>query len=292
MTTANRVTSVPVAVRPRTIEHRGAGARSRAAPRPRAPLRRARAARASRWHPQSPRFALDAPALLARARACAATSDSTTRVPCSHASCSTGSSSWRPASQPRERGDRMDPHQADPENPGGAARRADQGAALRAHRGRRRASAARAARPARWPRRPLLEARRRRRGRAAHRCRAAARAAAARVRPGRRRPSRSISRALGQVLDAADARSPSGSRTSTSPSSTCCSRWPHGRTRALPAGCWREQGVTRGALPGGADARCAAASASPAPPRRPPTRRSRSTAATSSPRRARAGSTR
>ncbi len=41
------------------------------------------------------------------------------------------------------------PEPADPEVAGSAARRADQGAALRAHRGRRRAPAARAARPAR-----------------------------------------------------------------------------------------------------------------------------------------------
>ena len=56
------------------------------------------------------------------------------------------------ASLPTHRRLARGPEPADPEVAGGAARRADQGAALRAHRGRRRAPAAGPARPARRPR--------------------------------------------------------------------------------------------------------------------------------------------
>ena len=113
---------------------------------------------------------------------------------------------------------------ADPEVAGGPARRADQGAAVRAHRGRRRAPAAGPARPARG-------------------------SGAAAARPGGRRPRRRCARDARDASWPAGRRSPapaprparcsspsgwpgcwtppsgrpSGSRTSTSRSSTCCS---------------------------------------------------------------------
>ena len=130
--------------------------------RPRPARRRARTRPASCWFPPGP-----ARRRGPRSSGCAPASRSTTPP---------SGSSLRPARPHRrargrparpvpdlateERADGPEP--ADPEVPGGAARRADQGAALRPHRGRRRAPAARAARPARGPGAPAAAAGRRR----------------------------------------------------------------------------------------------------------------------------------
>ena len=111
-----------------------------------------------------------------------------------------------------------------------------------------------------------------------------ARATAARERPGRDGGQIGMTRALGQSARCGASEKPSGSRTSTSRSSTCS--WPccRGQPRAMPAtSCATTAPTATGSSR--SSPRSAARSASPARPRSRPTRRSRSTAATSSPRR-------
>ena len=152
----------------------------------------------------------------------------------------------------------------------------------RAHRGRRRAPAAGAARPA---------GRARRRGCSTQAGADAGRAARRRSRPSsQRRPARQRARAprparstSPSALAGCSTRPsgrPSGSRTSTSRSSTCCSRWSTRARRRAAGRLLREHGVTRERFLDALTAGARQPAGHLAPPRRPPTRRWRSTAAT------------
>ena len=202
-----RLGAVPMPARPRRLRPS-----CRAAPRARAPLRRARAARGAPDPPASCGSPPPSSPPRRGSSACAPASPSTTPRSAWSSTCSTASPQLEAAharTAPTIREARRGHEPADPEVPGSAARRADQGAALRPHRGRRRAPAARTARPARRAGAAAARAGRRRPRRAARQSRPSWRGG--RGSPARaRRPVRSSSRSAWRACSTPPSRRPSG----------------------------------------------------------------------------------
>ena len=233
---------------------------------------------------------------------CAPGSRSTTPRSAWSSTCSTGSASSNsrcarsaPRTMRPEGGSLMDLNRLTQKSQEALHDAQTQGAALRPHRGRRRAPAARAARPARRARAPAARreagadagpaARRRSRPSLQRRPRSPA--------PGGARRARSfVTQRLARAARRAPSGRPSGSRTSTSPSSTCSSPCST-RARAAAAGrLLHEQGLTRDAFLQALDRDPRQPAGHVGDARRAPTRRWRSTAATWSPTPAPASSTR
>ena len=172
------------------------------------------------------------------------------------------------------------PEPPDPEVTGSAARRADQGAALRAHRGGRRAPAAGPARPARRHRAAAARpGRARTPSRLRPRWRPSLPAARGSAAPAWH-PARSASPSGCPACSTPPSGRPAGSRTTTCPSSTCSSRCSRRARPPRPGRLLGQEGLTRDSFLSRADQDPRQPAGDLGDARGAPTRRWRSTAAT------------